>query len=78
MNPMRRNISGIFIFDMLPGDTKRKPTCFEDCTEAKQDEWLESLSIEALRALSKSLAKTLREMSDHFDVMVGNNDEDDD
>jgi hypothetical protein len=78
INPTRRNISGIYIFDTLPGDEKRKPTCFEDCTEAKQDEWLESLSVEALRSLSKSLAKTLREMSDNFDIMVGNNDEDDD
>jgi hypothetical protein len=32
-NPTRRNLSGIYIFDVLPDDERRQPTCFEDCTE---------------------------------------------
>lgn len=70
-NPTRRNLSGIYIFDTLPGDERRKPTCFEDCTEEKQDEWLESLSSEAVKSLSKQLAKTLRTIGDQFDIMCG-------
>ena len=32
-NPTRRNLSGVYIFDILPGDKRRQPTVFEDCTE---------------------------------------------
>ncbi len=71
----RRNLSGIFIFDILPGDEKRQPTCFEDCTEEKQDEWLESLSPEAVKSLSKQLAKTLRTIGDQFDIIAGYEEE---
>ena len=70
-SPTRRNLSGVFIFDTLPGDEKRKPTCFEDCTEEKQQEWLDSLTPEALKALSTQLAKTLRRIGDQFDIMCG-------
>ena len=55
----RRNISGIFIFEQFEGEEKRQPTCFEDCTEATQDKWLDTLEIEALKNLSKQLAATL-------------------
>ena len=74
-NPTRRNLSGVFIFDTLPGDEKRKPTCFEDCTEEKQQEWLDSLTPEALKALSIQLAKTLRRIGDQFDIIAGEEDE---
>ena len=74
-NPKRRNLSGVFIFDTLPGDEKRKPTCFEDCTEEKQQEWLDSLTPEALKALSIQLAKTLRRIGDQFDIMCGEEEE---
>lgn len=75
-NPTRRNLSGIYIFDILPGDEKRQPTCFEDCTEEKQQEWLDSLSTEALHNLAKMLGKSLRNLGDHFDIMSGSeNDE---
>jgi hypothetical protein len=75
INPTRRNLSGIYIFDVLPGDERRKPTCFEDCTEEKQDEWLESLSPESVKSLSKKLAKTLRTIGDQFDIMCGEEEE---
>lgn len=29
---LRRNLSGIFIFDKLEGEEKSTPTCLEDCT----------------------------------------------
>lgn len=77
-NPSRRNLSGIYIFDTLPGDKRRQPTVFEDCTEEKQDEWLDSLSPEALKSLSKQLAKTLRRIADQFDIMSGSEESEDD
>jgi hypothetical protein len=64
----RRNLSGIYIFDQFEGEEKRQPTCFEDCTEKKQDEWLESLEHEALRNLAKQLGKSLRSIGDQFDI----------
>jgi hypothetical protein len=59
-NPTRRNLSGIYIFDVLPGDERRQPTCFEDCTEEKQQEWLDSLTPEALKNLSIQLGKDIK------------------
>lgn len=77
-NPTRRNLSGVFIFDTLPGDERRKPTCFEDCTEEKQQEWLDSLTPEALKGLSLQLAKTLRTIGDQFDIMCGEDEDEED
>ena len=74
-NVARRNLSGIYIFDVLPGDERRKPTCFEDCTEEKQQEWLDSLTPEALKNLSIQLAKTLRIIGDQFDIIRGEDKE---
>lgn len=76
-NPTRRNLSGIYIFDVLPGDVKRKPTVFEDCTEEKQQEWLDSLTVEALKNLAKQLGKSLRYLGDRFDIMSGEEESDD-
>lgn len=55
----RRDLSGIYIFEQFEGEEKRQPTCFEDCTEATQDKWLDTLKIKALKSLSKQLAATL-------------------
>ncbi len=65
----RRNISGIYIFHQFEDEDKREPTCFEDCPESKQDEWLDSLDNEALKNLSKMLANKLREICDKFDIL---------
>ena len=62
----RRNLSGIFIFHKFENEEHREPTCFEDCPEEKQDEWLNSLEPEAVKNLAKMLAKTLRQVGDHF------------
>lgn len=77
-NPTRRNLSGAYIFDLLPGDKRRKPTCFEDCTEEKQQEWLDSLTPEAIKSLCKQLGKTLRTIGDQFDIMCGEEEEEED
>lgn len=78
-NPTRRNLSGIYIFDVLPGDVRRQPTVFEDCTEEKQQEWLDGLTTEALHNLCKMLGRSLRGLGDRFDIMSGTEgDEDDD
>jgi len=67
----RRNLSGIYIFHKFDGEDKREPTCFEDCPEEKQDEWLDSLEHDALRNLAKHLGKTLRTIGDQFDIATG-------
>jgi hypothetical protein len=77
-NVTRRNLSGVYIFDTLPGDVKRQPTCFEDCTEEKQQEWLDSLTPEALKSLSLQLAKTLRTIGDQFDIITGEEEQEED
>lgn len=73
----RRNLSGIYIFDKLEGDVHRQPTCFEDCSEEKQDEWLDSLEPEALKELAKMLGKKLRLVGDQFDIAANIEVEDD-
>jgi len=66
---MRRNLTGIFIFDKFEGEEKRQPTCFEDCQESTQDEWLESLEREVLVNLAKQLGKTIRGIGDQLDLV---------
>lgn len=70
----RRNLSGIYIFHKFEDEDKREPTCFEDCPEEKQDEWLNSLDPEAVKSLAKQLGKTLREIGDQFDIAAGSQD----
>jgi hypothetical protein len=66
---MRRNLTGIYIFDKFEGEGKRQPTCFEDCQESTQDKWLESLEREALVNLAKQLSKTIKEIGDQLDLV---------
>ena len=77
-NPTRRNLSGVYIFDTLPGDKRRQPTVFEDCTQEKQQEWLDSLTTDALKNLAKMLGEKLRDLGDMFDIMSGEEESDDD
>lgn len=65
----RRNLSGIYIFHKFEDEDSREPTCFEDCPEDKQDEWLASLNEEALKNLAKMLGKTIRKIGDQFDII---------
>ena len=66
---MRRNLTGIYIFDKFEGEEKRQPTCFEDCQESTQDRWLNSLEREALINLAKHLGKTLKDIGDQLDLV---------
>ena len=67
----RRNLSGIYIFEKFEGEENREPTCFEDCTEATQDKWLDSLEKEALKNLAKHLGNALVEVADYAGVIKG-------
>lgn len=64
----RRNLSGVYIFEQFEGEEKRQPTCFEDCTREKQEEWLNSLGPEALKNLCLHLGETLRGIGDKFGI----------
>lgn len=64
----RRNLSGIYIFHKFEDEERRQPTCFEDCPEEKQDEWLNSLDSESVKNLAKSLGAVLRGIGDQFDL----------
>jgi len=64
----RRNLSGIYIFEKFEDDEKRQPTCFEDCKEETQDQWLEGLEVKALKYLAKQLGRTIREIGEDFDI----------
>ena len=64
----RRNLSGVYIFEQFEDEEKRQPTCFEDCTREKQEEWLDSLKPEALKNLCLHLGETLRGIEDKLDI----------
>ena len=65
----RRNLSGIYIFEKFKDDKKRKPTCFEDCTEETQDKWLNELEPEAIIRLAKQLGVALRNIGEQLDLI---------
>jgi hypothetical protein len=64
----RRNISGIYIFHKFEDEDRREPTCFEDCPESKQDEWMNSLDLEGVKNLAKQLGRTIRSLADQLDI----------
>lgn len=68
---MRRNLSGIYIFDTLPGDEKREPTCIEDCNPETRFEWLHKLEKEALISTCEHLCKCLKDIGDQFGIIAG-------
>lgn len=65
----RRNISGIYIFHKFEDEERREPTVFEDCPENRQDEWLNSLDLEAVKNLAKQLGRTIRSLGDQLDLI---------
>ena len=71
----RRDLSGIYIFHKFENEERRQPTCFEDCPEEKQDEWLNSLDPEAVKSLAKQLGKTLRDIGDQFGLSTKSEDD---
>lgn len=64
---LRRNLSGIFIPDILPHDKgESHPTCIEDCTQVTRLAWLRSQSLDRLKQYAEDLSATLQKV---FDLM---------
>ena len=61
---MKRNITGIFIFE------DKEPTCFEECRIETQNKYLENLDKEMLMNLSKKLAETINNIANQFDLQA--------
>ena len=59
----RRNISGIYLLHKIV-----KPTCFEDCPEERQDEFLNTLDNNGLKRTIKILANDLIDLYDHYNI----------
>lgn len=64
----RRNLSGVYLFHKFDDEESREPTCFEDCPEEKQDEWINGLDPEAVKNLAKHLGARLRQIGDKFNI----------
>ena len=62
----RRDLSGIFIFDTLPGDKKRKPTCVEDCTPENRREWCMTKDAAYLRQVITMEANTFKDVCNYL------------
>ena len=62
----RRELSGIYIFDTFPGESKRQPTCIEDCQPETRRKLLLTKSKEWLRDCIEQLAKTFKDMTDYL------------
>lgn len=67
---IRRNISGIYIFEKFEGECKSKPTCIEDCSEETRNNWLESLEKKALINCVNHLCETLNNITEQFDKIA--------
>jgi hypothetical protein len=65
----RRHLSGIYILHKFEDEERKQPTCFEDCPEDRQFEWLNSLDNEALKDLAIMLGFTLRNIGDKFNII---------
>ena len=68
--PRRRNLSGIYIFEQFTEESKRQPTCFEDCDAKTQKKWLNELEKEALINLALKLGETIKNIGDSFDIVA--------
>lgn len=67
---MRRNLSGIYIFDQFPEEEKRSPTCIEDCQYETRERWLQGLEKEALVRTCHHLCETLSNIGEQFDIIA--------
>jgi len=66
---VRRNLSGIYLFDKFEGEEKRQPTAFEDCSKDVQDRFLESLNRDGLISMISKLSTTIVNIGDAFDIV---------
>lgn len=76
---IRRNISGIYIFDKFPDEDKRQPTCIEDCQQETRRKWCMGVDETALRNTIEKLAESFKELCnflvDEKCVSTGTRDE---
>jgi hypothetical protein len=64
----RRNVSGIYLLHKFENENNVKPTCFEDCPEERQDEFLNTLVNDGLKRTIKILANSLVEIYDSYNI----------
>ena len=72
----RRNLSGIYLFERFDGESKRKPTCFEECMPKTQEEFLDTLDEAGLKRMCLKLAETIVIISNAFDITTEDEPED--
>lgn len=72
----RRGLSGVYIFDKFPGEEKVNPTCFEDCTITKQEEYVKALDLQALQRLTLMLARALKDVGKDLNIESDDSEED--
>lgn len=76
---IRRNISGIYIFDKFPDEDERQPTCIEDCQQETRRKWCMGVDDTALRDTIEKLASAFKELCnflvDEKCVSTGTRDE---
>jgi len=64
---IRRDLSGIYIFDKFPTDEKRKPTCIEDCQQETRRTWCLSNDKDCLRSTISMLADSFNDMCEYLE-----------
>lgn len=69
-NLKRRGLSGMYVFDTFPGETKRQPTCIEDCQEETRKKYLSGQEREFLVNTIEILCRTIRDISDQFGIIA--------
>jgi len=61
-NLIRRNLSGIYIFDTFPTDEKPTPTCVEDCQQRTRRNWCATKTPEYLNEVVIILATKFKKL----------------
>lgn len=64
---IRRDLSGIYIFDKFPTDESRKPTCIEDCQQDTRRKWCLSKDKDYLRKTISMLAESFKELCEYLE-----------
>lgn len=66
MEVSKYNLSGIYILNKYPEESKPIPTCIEDCLEETRIAWLNTLDKEGLIRCCNILSKTLRNLGEQI------------
>lgn len=64
-----RNLSGIYFRYLNPIKNKYENRCFEDLPEIEQNKYMNDKSKEWLKSLAKTLANTLNEIGEDWDLI---------